>query len=94
MAAHARLKNEFTEDDKNHNIMTWFICFSATTTNGSVTTNLTVIIDDVNDESPQITGSLTADIEEELNVGTVIPTTFTATDNDTNDVLRYSLKGM
>ena len=23
MAAHARLKNEFTEDEKNHNLMRW-----------------------------------------------------------------------
>ena len=29
MAAHARLKNEFTEDKKNHNLMTWLIfCLS------------------------------------------------------------------
>ena len=26
MAAHACLKNEFTEDEKYHNLMTWFIC--------------------------------------------------------------------
>ena len=25
MAAHARLKNEFTEDDKYHNLMSWLI---------------------------------------------------------------------
>ena len=25
MAAHARLKNEFTEDEQNHNLMTWLI---------------------------------------------------------------------
>ena len=25
MAAHARLKNEFTEDEKYHNLMTWLI---------------------------------------------------------------------
>ena len=28
MAAHARLKNEFTEDEKCHNLMTWLICRS------------------------------------------------------------------
>ena len=27
MAAHARLKNEFTEDEKCHNLMSWLICF-------------------------------------------------------------------
>ena len=28
MAAHARLKNEFTEDQKYHNLMRWlFLCF-------------------------------------------------------------------
>ena len=27
MAAHARLKNEFREDDKYHNLMRWLICF-------------------------------------------------------------------
>ena len=26
MAAHARLKNEFTEDEKYHNLMSWLIC--------------------------------------------------------------------
>ena len=26
MAAHARLKNEFTEDEKSHNLMIWLIC--------------------------------------------------------------------
>ena len=27
MAAHARFKNEFTEDEKNHNHMSWlFLC--------------------------------------------------------------------
>ena len=26
MAAHARLKNEFTGDEKNHNLMAWLIC--------------------------------------------------------------------
>ena len=25
MAAHARLKNEFTEDEKYHNLMSWLI---------------------------------------------------------------------
>ena len=25
MAAHARLKNEFTEDEKYHNLMTWLL---------------------------------------------------------------------
>ena len=23
---HARLKNEFTEDEKYHNLMTWLVC--------------------------------------------------------------------
>ena len=27
MAAHARLKNEFTEDEKYHNLMRWLILF-------------------------------------------------------------------
>ena len=26
MAAHARLKNEFTEEEKYHNFMSWLIC--------------------------------------------------------------------
>ena len=26
MTAHARLKNEFTEDEKSHNLMNWLIC--------------------------------------------------------------------
>ena len=26
MAAHARLKNEFTEDEKYHNVMRWLKC--------------------------------------------------------------------
>ena len=26
MAAHARLKNEFTEDEKYHNLMAWLTC--------------------------------------------------------------------
>ena len=29
MAAHARLKNEFTEDEKCHNLMSWFKCLSS-----------------------------------------------------------------
>lgn len=61
--------------------------------NGSDTANLTVTISDVNDETPVITGSLTASIDEELSVGTVLPTMFTATDADENDVLKYSLSG-
>ena len=28
MAAYARLKNEFMEDEKYQNLMTWFICFA------------------------------------------------------------------
>ena len=28
MTAHARLKNEFTEDEKYHNLMTWLIFLS------------------------------------------------------------------
>ena len=27
MAAHARLKNEFTEDEKYHDLMIWLKCF-------------------------------------------------------------------
>ena len=27
MSAHARLKNEFTEDEKYHNLMQWLILF-------------------------------------------------------------------
>ena len=30
MAAHARLKNEFMEDKKYHNLMSWRICSSGT----------------------------------------------------------------
>ena len=25
MAVHARLQNDFTEDEKNHNLMTWLL---------------------------------------------------------------------
>ena len=28
MAAHARLKNKFKEDEKYHNLMTWLKCFA------------------------------------------------------------------
>ena len=35
MAAHARLKNEFTEDKKYHNPMTWRLCmYSCRSTRG------------------------------------------------------------
>ena len=27
MAAHARLRNEFMEDEKYHNLMAWLICY-------------------------------------------------------------------
>ena len=27
MAVHARLKNEFTEDEKCHNLMSWLKCY-------------------------------------------------------------------
>ena len=67
---------------------------SATTSNGTVSANLNVSISDVNDEMPQISGSFTTEIPEEQPAGTVIPTTFTATDADANDVLRYSISGM
>ena len=36
MAAHARLKNEFTEDEKYHNLMTWLICCSTNAGPGSM----------------------------------------------------------
>ena len=32
MAAHARLKNEFTEDEKYHNLMCWLINYQSTET--------------------------------------------------------------
>ena len=40
MAAHARLKNEFTEDEKCHNLMTWLKCsLESVTTKQRVYTN-------------------------------------------------------
>ena len=35
MAVHARLKNEFTEDEKCHNLMSWLIYFTSKTNDGS-----------------------------------------------------------
>ena len=36
MAAHARLKTEFTEDEKCHNLMSWLICWEETTISKAV----------------------------------------------------------
>ena len=36
MAAHAGLKNEFTEDEKYHNLMRWLIHYSVTTSASNV----------------------------------------------------------
>ena len=69
-----------------------FFC-SATSTNRTVTTMLTIHIEDVNDEEPVFTGGFTAEIEEEQPAGTTVPTTFTVTDSDTDDELSYSFIG-
>ena len=36
MAGHARLKNEFTEDEKYHNLMTWLIRFTESKEKGGI----------------------------------------------------------
>ena len=66
----------------------------ATSSGQSDIANLTVIIEDVNDETPVISGTTTIEIDEELDVGTVIEADITATDADAEDaVLTYSLRG-
>ena len=66
----------------------------ATSLNGSTAGNLRISIIDVNDEEPIITGTFTANINEEAGEGTIIPECFTASDADNDDVLKYSLSGM
>ena len=67
---------------------------SASTNTEWTTAVLTVHITDENDEIPAISGVFTADLNEEVSIGTSVPLTFTATDADEGDVLRYSLSGM
>ena len=54
---------------------------------------LTVRIQDENDNWPIITGSFNAEIDEEEPEGTFVPSSFSATDADAGDVLRYTMSG-
>ena len=56
-------------------------------------TKLTINIEDENDETPTITGTLRIDINEDVSKGTVIPVQYTVEDTDQDDVLRYSISG-
>ncbi len=55
---------------------------------------LTVLVEDVNDETPQVVLGDGIRIPEELPVGFIIGGVFTAKDLDANDNLTYSLKGL
>ena len=66
------------------------------TSNGDTSTaTLTVNIEDVNDEVPQISGQFTVDIDEALPIGTVVPIILTVVDGDAADIdaLVYSISG-
>ena len=56
---------------------------------------LTLEIQDINDEIPQITGQFTITIDEERPSDWVVPFAFTVVDNDAADVnaLTYSISG-
>lgn len=67
---------------------------AGTSVSESTTSVLTVIIQDVNDEPPIITGGpFNVTINEEQAIGSVVPLTLTVTDPDEDDVLVYSLSG-
>ena len=71
-------------------------CLYRATSNGDTSTaTLTVNIEDVNDEVPQISGQFTVDIDEALPIGTVVPITLTVVDGDAADsgALLYSISG-
>ncbi|KAK3610533.1 hypothetical protein CHS0354_008968 [Potamilus streckersoni] len=55
--------------------------------------NLTVNIEDENDEVPIITGDLTATIPENFSVGSPLPEMFVVTDGDAGDYITYNLSG-
>ena len=54
-----------------------------------------MIIEDVNDEVPQLTGQFTVSMDEEQPAGTVVPITMNAIDGDVADAdaLIYSISG-
>ncbi|XP_046582192.1 protocadherin Fat 2-like [Haliotis rubra] len=58
-----------------------------------VNLTLTLLIEDVNDETPDVVLGESVHIPEELPVGFIIGGVFTATDRDANDNLTYSLEG-
>lgn len=60
----------------------------------SAATNLTVTIEDVNDEIPLITGKSYVDFDEEQSVGTNVLAEINANDSDVDDVLTYSIRGI
>ncbi|XP_046548571.1 LOW QUALITY PROTEIN: protocadherin Fat 4-like [Haliotis rubra] len=60
------------------------------TTTGAVNVDVT----DLNDNLPVISGATVIAIDEKQNVGTVVPFTYTVTDNDAGDTLSYQLTGV
>ena len=66
-----------------------------TSSSDTSTATLTVNIEDVNDEVPQITGQFTVSMDEEQPVGTVVPITMNVVDGDAADTgaLIYSISG-
>ncbi|XP_064600895.1 protocadherin Fat 4-like [Liolophura sinensis] len=57
------------------------------------TSSLTVNVQDVNDENPVISGTLSVTIDEEQAVGTPVSGLFNVSDADAGDVLTYALSG-
>ena len=71
-----------------------FVCCSANSSDDTITTDLTIEIDDVNDETPIISGMSIININEEQPAGTVLSTGIVVDDADAGDTLSYSLRGM
>lgn len=69
-------------------------CHGADSAIDSVTTNLTITIEDVNDEIPSITGHISVDFDEEQSVGTIVLAEITVNDTDVGDILTFSISGM
>ena len=67
--------------------------FSAISAGETATASMTVSIQDENDNWPIIEGTFTTEIDEELPEGSLVPSSFSVSDADVDDVLRYTMSG-
>ena len=67
--------------------------FSAISAGETATASMTVSIQDENDNWPIFVGTFTAEIDEELPEGSLVPSVFSVSDADADDVLRYTMSG-